>query len=186
MMDFHGPPATSPTLNEDPQLMFFDRNRGLADREFLSWDDHGNDPAISPLFQEAVGSAKEVWIVDGYLGETLDLADMLFKIVTLADVEQVRIITAAKQEAASLEELVTKWNSSARRSGHIEILTLPKRDSGFGALPHDRFALVDGILWHWGATVGGGFSGQNACSFGWSATRRGAVAWFEKMWEQSR
>ncbi len=178
------PPVSPPA--PQPQLMFFDRNRGLADRQTLSWADHGNDPLFSPTFAEALIVAKQVWIVDGYLAETLPLADALFEIVTCAKVEQVRIITAAKAEFAELQERAVYWNTRASRPGKIELLTLPKREQGFGALPHDRFALVDGILWHWGATVGGGYSGQNACSYGWSAQHTGAATWFDDLWRASR
>lgn len=164
--------------------MFFDRDRGLADREAFPGDERASDPLISPTFAHALNVASQVWIVDCYFADTPDLADELFGIVTIADVAQVRIVTAERDELKDLQSRATYWNNEGRRTGTIELRTLPQRERGWRVLPHDRFALVDGTLWHWGATIGGGYSGLNACSYGWSATRTGAVSWFERLWGQ--
>lgn len=185
-MNFHGSPEQSPTAEEDPRIMFFDRSRNLADRDSLSSYDYGNDAAFSPRFAEAVMRASRVWIVDGYLSDEPDVADELFFIVTIANVEQTRVITSRQDRWEEVRRLAEQYNSDSRRSGQIELCFIASREKGFGALPHDRFALVDGILWHWGATVGGGYSGINACSYGWSSARRGVSTWFDKLWEVGR
>lgn len=53
-----------------------------------------------------------------------------------------------------------------------------------GTFPHlhDRFAIVDGELWHFGATVGGGHPNLNAVSRGWDASARRALEFFEEVW----
>ena len=48
---------------------------------------------------------------------------------------------------------------------------------------HDRFAVVDGALWHFGATVGGGHPG--AASGPWQAEETRAVDFFEECWRMS-
>jgi len=48
---------------------------------------------------------------------------------------------------------------------------------------HDRFAIVDNELWHFGATVGGFHASVNAASRGWSAEKSGAVRFFELVWD---
>ena len=58
-----------------------------------------------------------------------------------------------------------------------------KRDS-FPFL-HDRFAIVDDALWHFGATVGGGHHGVNAASGPWSAAEARAVDFFAECWRSS-
>lgn len=183
-MDFHGTSVAVPLPPEEPRLLFFDRKRGLADRETLTLNDRGNDPVLSPKFQSALQTAAQVYIVDSYFAETRALAEEILLVATVADVKQMRIITARKAEFGALRDLVYELQREAQRSGTIELRTLPKRTDG-SALPHDRFALIDGTLWHWGATVGGGFSGLNACSFGWSAKRTGAAAWFKELWERT-
>jgi hypothetical protein len=50
---------------------------------------------------------------------------------------------------------------------------------------HDRFAIVDSELWHFGATVGGAHPSVNAFSRGWDANKTGAIAFFEELWSAS-
>ena len=47
---------------------------------------------------------------------------------------------------------------------------------------HDRFAIVDGALWHFGSTVGGGFCGMTAASGPWPASDTRAVDFFNECW----
>lgn len=48
---------------------------------------------------------------------------------------------------------------------------------------HDRFAIVDNELWHFGADVGGAHLSINAASRGWNAEERGAVRFFDNVWK---
>ena len=50
---------------------------------------------------------------------------------------------------------------------------------------HDRFAVVDNALWHFGATVGGGHPSLNAASGPWSAKDTRAVKFFDECWRKS-
>lgn len=47
---------------------------------------------------------------------------------------------------------------------------------------HDRFALVDGELWHFGATVGGLHHSLNAFSRGWDDNKHNFKNFFENVW----
>jgi len=47
---------------------------------------------------------------------------------------------------------------------------------------HDRFAIIDDELWHFGATVGGLHNLVNAASRGWDVDEHGAVSFFERAW----
>lgn len=47
---------------------------------------------------------------------------------------------------------------------------------------HDRFAIVDDELWHFGATVGGCHRSVNAFSRGWSAAETHAEDYFFHLW----
>ncbi len=51
---------------------------------------------------------------------------------------------------------------------------------------HDRFAIVDDELWHFGATVGGFHASVNAASRGWSAVDSGATAFFKLAWDKCK
>ncbi len=50
---------------------------------------------------------------------------------------------------------------------------------------HDRFAVVDDALWHFGATVGGGHPSLNAASGPWPAEETRSVDFFEECWKES-
>ena len=49
---------------------------------------------------------------------------------------------------------------------------------------HDRFAIVDGALWHFGSTVGGGFRGLTAASGPWPTSDTRAVDFFDDCWKR--
>ncbi|MBS0907879.1 hypothetical protein JK229_22600 [Pantoea dispersa] len=50
---------------------------------------------------------------------------------------------------------------------------------------HDRFAIIDNELWHFGATVGGFHRDVNAVSRGWNAEAHDAVQFFETVWKMA-
>ncbi|MNP36873.1 hypothetical protein D3C76_1302900 [compost metagenome] len=50
---------------------------------------------------------------------------------------------------------------------------------------HDRFAIIDNELWHFGATVGGLHRDVNAASRGWDADIHGAKDFFNLAWQRS-
>ena len=49
---------------------------------------------------------------------------------------------------------------------------------------HDRFAIVDGSLWHFGSTVGGGSRGLTAASGPWPAAATRAIDFFNQCWSR--
>lgn len=48
---------------------------------------------------------------------------------------------------------------------------------------HDRFAIIDDELWHFGATVGGFYSLVSAATRGWRASDHGAEEFFKLAWD---
>lgn len=49
---------------------------------------------------------------------------------------------------------------------------------------HDRFAIIDNELWHFGGTVGGFNSKLSAASRGWDATKLNAISFFDEVWQE--
>ncbi len=47
---------------------------------------------------------------------------------------------------------------------------------------HDRFAIIDSELWHFGSTVGGLHNDVNAATRGWDADEHDALRFFEDAW----
>jgi phage terminase large subunit-like protein len=102
----------------------------------------------------------------------------------------IRILTGSPREVSKeilmrFEECSENINRSAHRrmKCNIEIRTHLKKD--FNCV-HDRFAIVDEELWHFGATVGGFHPSVSAASRGWLATEHGAVEFFEEAWSSRR
>lgn len=49
---------------------------------------------------------------------------------------------------------------------------------------HDRFAIIDNELWHFGGTVGGFNSKLSAASRGWDAKKLNAIKFFNEVWQE--
>lgn len=83
----------------------------------------------------------------------------------------VKILTQAKAE-------VDKWltDESRKLPSGIEVRTCRHAF-------HDRFAVVDAELWHFGSTVGGGYHVLSAVSRGWSAHADSLAELFGAWWE---
>ena len=69
-----------------------------------------------------------------------------------------------------------------RRPGGVDVRWSTKLDKHSFPFLHDRFAIVDGALWHFGSNVGGGHPGLTAASGPWSASDTRAVEFFEECW----
>ncbi len=155
-------------------------------------------PEPMKAFSDAVINAQErVWIVDQYLlipdGKNSNCEKRIEEILKWLPVElaasDIRLLTKTHQEIK--EEDLKKFqqreqkinNYSARRGKtcRIEIRThLAKK--GHDVI-HDRFAIIDDELWHFGGTVGGFHSCVSAASRGWRASEHDAINFFEEVWK---
>jgi hypothetical protein len=121
-------------------------------------------------FVEAVAFAEErVLILDPHFE-----GDGLVAIWPALDqtVANVRILTRRKKEFDGwlVEQMLhLPENVEARQSRHPF---------------HDRLAVVDADLWHFGSTVGGGHHELSAASSGWHMHARGVATLFEAWWER--
>ena len=78
--------------------------------------------------------------------------------------------------------LVQYLNSNRSDPGGVEVRWSTKLDKHYFPFLHDRFAIVDDGLWHFGSTVGGGHPGLTAASGPWPASDTRAVEFFEECW----
>lgn len=178
----------------------FPENIGvLAERRFA------DDPICMKAFGSAVSQAQErVWVVDEYLlvpdlksGEPSQKVKqkVLTRIATILEwfppqlvASDIRFLTKKhaeiqKDEIELFHDQAKKINSySTRRRAQcsIQIKTHLTRDFDY---IHDRFAVIDDELWHFGGTVGGFHSKVSAASRGWRASEHGAVDFFTMAWE---
>jgi len=86
-----------------------------------------------------------------------------------------------KKTFDTLQELITEERDRAGTPLKIEI-SFALKDFDY---IHDRFAIVDNELWHFGATVGGFHRDVNAASRGWDAELHRAVQFFDLAWMHS-
>jgi len=101
----------------------------------------------------------------------------------------IRFLTNAHEDAAEhaairklFNQRVAEINRRApRRAGAARIEIRFSLGSRFPYV-HDRFAIIDSELWHFGATVGGLHSLVNAATRGWDADAHEAVRFFDVAW----
>jgi hypothetical protein len=101
----------------------------------------------------------------------------------------IRLITSAKQghedQARELKAIQGDRNRLSSQA-YCEIDVRIVRDIRRGVpLPHDRFAVIDDELWHWGANIGGTHNEVHAYSRGWSASMTRAVDYFDELWRSA-
>ncbi|HHG1586244.1 TPA: VPA1262 family N-terminal domain-containing protein [Klebsiella pneumoniae] len=156
------------------------------------------DMNLLTFFVDAVRDAQErIWILDGYFFAApsikIDSTDYILDIAkwfhARLDATDVRILTKVHQEFSSemesIFEIQEKEINALRGGGKpkcsIQIRQTLKQKFDF---MHDRFAVIDDELWHFGATVGGFHTSVSAVSRGWCANETGAIKFFDLAWRE--
>ena len=102
-----------------------------------------------------------------------------------SEANDIRLLTGSSIEKGKRDQLrieLTQYCNLYRDIPQREVLWKASLDKHLFPFPHDRFAIVDGALWHFGSTVGGGHSGLTAASGPWSARKTRAKEFFEECW----
>jgi len=151
-------------------------------------------------FGEAMTQAQErIWVIDGYF---LDLDDgnrqdrMAHIFAWLPETMlayDIKFLTKSYNTGDNKEvdrDLVTQFQEhTARINLHkskgaiqcaIEVRFTLAQNFNY---VHDRFAIIDDELWHFGATVGGFHSQVSAATRGWRASDHGAEEFFKLAWD---
>ena len=99
---------------------------------------------------------------------------------------EVRLLTGQSEDdtAPWRQDLERRINMGRMDHRKVPVEWRKLRRGSFPFL-HDRFAVVDEALWHFGATIGGGHPGVNAASGPWSAAEVRAVGFFAECWRNS-
>jgi hypothetical protein len=155
---------------------------------------YSNDPVPLQKFGKAVADAQErVWIVDEYLlkPDSGKPARRIEQILTWLPLwlaaSDIRLLTKYHQEVDAddlkkFQQHAQAINNHATRREkecRVEVRMHLTRNCNF---VHDRFAIIDDELWHFGGTVGGFHSTVSAASRGWRAMDHGAISFFEEIW----
>jgi hypothetical protein len=100
----------------------------------------------------------------------------------------VRLLTASfgdtNLEGVIIEQFAERARQINSMSAYSSGFTIKVRFTLKTKFPyvHDRFAIIDDELWHFGATVGGLHSQVNAATRGWSADEHHAKDFFDLAW----
>ncbi|EIU7148983.1 TPA: hypothetical protein ACXOGI_003892 [Pseudomonas aeruginosa] len=147
-------------------------------------------------FADAIRTAQtRVWIIDKHIfSEDGDKPDHSLRIQKVANwfiteqLKSVRILTSRHDSRNSIEtifaELQEVVTSTRGKLGTPIDINLLFSLGDFDHI-HDRFAIIDDELWHFGATVGGFHRDVNAASRGWDANTHRALDFFNLAWERS-
>jgi hypothetical protein len=152
------------------------------------------NPVPLHQFGDAVADAQErVWIVDEYLlmpdsGNSAGRIDQILAWLPFwLAASDIRLLTKHHQEVDEadlkrVQQYAQAINNHATRREkecRIEVRTHLMRNCNF---IHDRFAIVDDELWHFGGTAGGFQAAVSTASRGWRAADHGAIDFFERIW----
>lgn len=146
-------------------------------------------------FLEAIRKAEQLlWIIDKNFLQKKEPSgqngiDTICEAVADSNVKEIKIIAMpGGSETPSAEGEVKRLKNARKncKSGReglpIEICT--NLDKKMSSLIHDRFAIADNVLWHFGSDVGGRDAALNAVSFGWNADTTHAKSFFLELWNR--
>ena len=135
-------------------------------------------------FESAVSQAQIcILVLDPHFDEVG--VDALGPALESSTAWDIRLLTGSgdidEQQRRKLNKSLTRWrNINTVASRPAEVHWSAKLDKHRFPFLHDRFAIIDGALWHFGSTVGGGHHGLTAASGPWSATKTRAKPFFEE------
>ena len=152
---------------------------------------HAIEPGIDRglrAFEEAVTEAAvHVLVLDPHFDR--QGAEILGGALLLSQAWDVRLLTSRgdvpEQERKGLANMLTESCNKGRLDNlQVEARWSAALDRHQFPFLHDRFAIVDRALWHFGATVGGGHRGLTAASGPWPAVRSRAISFFDECWRR--
>ena len=154
-------------------------------------------PEPLAAFVEAARNAQNrILVLDDYLFEppgdqsTQDRYKQILCWLPIAlNANEIRFLTKAHGRKEQQKEIRSLFNerveainkSTPRRVGMAKIEIRFTLGTKFPYV-HDRFAIIDNELWHFGATVGGLHNLVNAATRGWDAVTHNAVRFFDDAW----
>ena len=155
-------------------------------------------PEALTAFVEAARMAQDrIFILDDFLFKAQEdqshqsrYEQILFWLPDGLVANDIRFLTKAHGDRAEQDairklfsERIAAINQrTPRRAGAAKIEIRFSLGSRFPYV-HDRFAIIDNELWHFGATVGGLHSLVNAATRGWDAEAHDAVRFFNDAWD---
>jgi len=168
-----------------------DLERFPEEHSYRERNRRGIGGAMSLSFRDAVRLANHrVWLLDEQLLRHDSSVCLLVHLLSGTNATDIIIVTASKEGAAEraswLKDLERELQDSKRTAPpRIRVSLDLDRNRDVPEI-HDRFAVIDDVLWHCGATVGGLHHAINAITFGWSAHTTHAIGFFVQLFKVLR
>jgi hypothetical protein len=148
--------------------------------------DRGIGRAMSRAFRDAVRIARHrVWLLDEQLLRDDQSTERLCELFHETGASDLRVVTASREGAHDRARRLKDFGQGLRRrtSGTPPQIKIYLNFNKSSKAPdvHDRFAVIDDVLWHCGATVAGLHNAINAMSFGWCARQTRAEEFFLRL-----
>ncbi|MGC9206488.1 hypothetical protein [Acidithiobacillus sp.] len=163
---------------------------------------HADQPHPLAAFCEAVSQAQErVWVIDKFFLEPEEnkgnrqqrIEQILSWIPDGILANDFKFLTKSHNTNGNKEvdknlarqfqdyaEYISKFRQRGANQFVIEVRFTLMQNFNY---VHDRFAIIDDELWHFGATVGGFYSLVSAATRGWRASDHGAEQFFKLAWD---
>ena len=186
-------------IQVEPTIFFGVDISGTEQNLFPTYDNHINkynlfkkseDLKISPIFRASIDQClNKIWILDSYL-HTSNYRKKLITILEDIALNQsnlnVRFYLLLNDDKADIQTLFDNTNEYIRelRGRSNNVTTIEAVFINDMSWLHDRFAILDNILWHFGSDVGSSNKSLHATSYGWNAET--AIEFFKQLWEQSK
>lgn len=198
---FSGVTVATPAPPPLPEKTIFwcDQDGGAqrfpSDRQAIFDRMHASEQTPLQAFVKAVSQAQErIWVVDEYLFAPAEGKKPMVKLGQILDwfkpglaASDIRMLTKTHEEIDTemltlFEVLGDEISLEPRRPTRcvIEVRTHLTKSHNY---LHDRFAIIDDELWHFGGSVGGFHHTVSAASRGWSALEHGAIEFFKMIWD---
>ena len=178
-----------------------DRN-GFPEMTAIVARNAADQPNPLATFAEAVSQAYErVWVVDQYFlnpekdkGSRQNRIDQILSWLSESIVaNDIRFLTTSHNTidnrevdndlALQFQEHADMINSFRLKGAAQCVIAVRFTLAQNFNYVHDRFAIIDDELWHFGATVGGFHSQVSAATRGWRASDHGAEEFFCMAWD---
>ena len=139
-------------------------------------------------FKSAVRQAQVcVLVLDVHFDEVG--TNVLGPALEYSSAEDIRLLTGSgkidQQKRMQLNRTLRKLrNMNPANSRTTEVYWAARLNKRRFPYLHDRFAIVDGGLWHFGSTVGGGSRELTAASGPWPVSETRAKEFFDECWRE--
>lgn len=189
-------PGAAP--NEAPQLRWPSivyTNAGVSSKDALHFpaehnvyerhreSERGNTMRLVAFETAIMEAHRRLLVMDPHFDEVGVHA--LLDALEYSQANEIKFLTETDRRLATWRQELEAQINLHRTDHRVEVHWRQLKRDSFPFL-HDRFAVVDDALWHFGATVGGGHRSVNAASGPWSAVHARAIDFFDECWRTLR